>query len=194
MVHIIDFEFPIDTNIDRILALWQATHPTRWFPEKTPEGFGPNDPLYPFRSYAQGGWWTSNTSKKCEDLGYVYPELQQSNDPKTVFSTVGKNYIWSLQQRPPGFGSEPPEEMKPLALATMKVFDYGNGAPVKKLGEWAMSSLKRTKPMKFSRMIMTKDSAADAEAGKPEKPAAELKVPDGATPIRQWYVDSKVKK
>ncbi|KAF2831707.1 Di-copper centre-containing protein [Ophiobolus disseminans] len=72
------------TNVDRLLAMYQAAHPDIYF---TAENIGltgnvflldntnvdANTELLPFRK-ASGGFWTMNDARNTTTLGYAYPE------------------------------------------------------------------------------------------------------------------------
>jgi tyrosinase len=81
--------------VDRLFALWQATHPQTFIPAG-----GLNDAygtftiapstiedsatiLTPFSTNAVGDWYTSDTSRYMKTFGYTYPEIQDWNQDAT---------------------------------------------------------------------------------------------------------------
>ncbi|KAL8812863.1 MAG: hypothetical protein Q9223_007185 [Gallowayella weberi] len=74
------------TQVDRLLAIWQALHPDSYV-EASTEPIGSaaiaqgaqtdvNTPLKPFHSDNAGTFWTSAGVANVEKLGYSYPEIQ----------------------------------------------------------------------------------------------------------------------
>lgn len=65
----------MDSNIDRLFAIWQAIHPrtepNHWFKN---EADGQKD-LKPFRRNKAGDYWKSDDVYDTTKLGYTYPDL-----------------------------------------------------------------------------------------------------------------------
>ena len=65
----------MDSNIDRLFAIWQACHPRtdqyHWFQH---EEDGTKD-LKPFRRNKAGDYWNSDDVYDTTKLGYTYPDL-----------------------------------------------------------------------------------------------------------------------
>lgn len=160
-------------NIDRIMAIWQATHPKRWFPAKTREQKGPDDPLYPFRALKNGklDWWTSNDSIDTKTFGYTYPDL----DPvgaEAIFNEFGRKYVWSIHEesRPDGFGDTPPEDMEPIVVNDSPFFKYQVSTKPAFPGGFELASQVKMEPIKARRNVFFKiaNSSEDATDGQGE--------------------------
>ena len=69
----------LNSNIDRLYAMWQDLHEELWWDEKSPlAGDGlPSTFLKPFHDDKNFGKWNSNKARYWrESCGYSYPELQ----------------------------------------------------------------------------------------------------------------------
>ena len=153
-------------NIDRVMAIWQATHPKRWFPKETPEKKGPDDPLYPLRAFKNGkiDWWTSNDSKDTKVFGYTYADL----DPvgaEAIFDKFGKKYVWSIHEesRPDGFDDTPPEDMEPIVVNDSPFFKYEVSKKPAFPGGFNLTSQVKTQPIELQRQLLFKVAADSAE-------------------------------
>ena len=94
-------------NIDRLMAMYQASHPGVALTPRTRSqtfalgGDGPDDlstPLYPFRR-SNGVEWTSNDIKTAESIfatGYAYPEVPagRSGESLRIFTTERANQLY----------------------------------------------------------------------------------------------------
>ncbi|KAI9719091.1 MAG: hypothetical protein M1812_003721 [Candelaria pacifica] len=114
-------------NIDRIIALWQAINPKKWFLE----GDAILDkPLYPFRSphnVGKKGFWTSADVQDIETFGYSYPELRVSKDPAVLLDHFLQSYGWGSQTFKDKFSPHGiPPDMKPPKVFVAPVFAYGD--------------------------------------------------------------------
>ena len=110
------------SNIDRWLAIWQASHPNGWFSDSGLE----NAPLYPFRlTRDQDGdtFWTSDQSRSTTTFGYTYPDIQGISDPDQVKALFETHYEWS-RRTPTQNYKDPPKDMKPLDLSLAQVYQY----------------------------------------------------------------------
>ena len=119
------------SNIDRILAIWQAINPDYKFPGKKELAAlhvkeTENDPLYPFRAPAdaEDPYWTSKTVRKVEDFGYTYAEIQANKNPEALLRTVFENYLWSLQQFLDT--QKIPDSMEPFDVFDAPVYSYND--------------------------------------------------------------------
>ncbi|MCJ1404105.1 hypothetical protein MMC11_007330 [Xylographa trunciseda] len=210
-------------NIDRIMAIWQATHPKRWFPATTPGNKGPDDPLYPFRAFKDGkvDWWTSNDSIDTKKFGYTYADLDPT-DAGAVFEAFGRNYVWSIHEesRPDGFGDAPPEEMEPVVVNDSPFFKYEVSKKPAFPGGFHLTSQVKTEPIELPRNIIFKVAVIEGDGTEAQEETSSMsisstevvnKVPEQATPqlevsdtkteqpkgtkaVRNWYVDSMVPK
>ena len=79
-----------DSNIDRLIAIWQILHEDSWFDgsDFRDEDMGtfaidrshsdkPQDPLRPFHKNGSGDYWTSADAREVTALGYSYPGLEK---------------------------------------------------------------------------------------------------------------------
>ncbi|OCL11103.1 Di-copper centre-containing protein [Glonium stellatum] len=122
-------------NIDRIIAIWQALNPEKWF-EGQPLRGAPTyvtatmteerstSPLVPFRKgFDENGaplWWTPNEVRDCQTLGYTYPQISaQESDIGLLRKWVNDHYEWAT------IGGSPPP-LEPLfnseSLLNVEVF------------------------------------------------------------------------
>lgn len=98
-------------QVDRIWAMWQATHPGDYMspaprsPTFALDGPGPDDlstPLYPFR-HPNGNEWNSDEIKDVEDIftyGYTYPEVPagRSGDDLRTYTAERVNELYGLRE------------------------------------------------------------------------------------------------
>ncbi|KAL9113600.1 MAG: hypothetical protein Q9227_002338 [Pyrenula ochraceoflavens] len=110
-------------QIDRLLAIWQATHPNSWF-----DGNGSKDAekgLLPFtfpNEAGKGDWWDSNKVKKPDVFGYTYGDIDQGKTADAVKQRIVDRYSWATQSRITG---EPPRSMDILPIFEQaQVFNY----------------------------------------------------------------------
>lgn len=82
----------VQSNVDRLYAIWQATHPDKWFDpdpkfnaqrldtgtwsNKVNELDTPQTPLTLFHRDEKATYWTSDDARDFMKLGYSYTELQ----------------------------------------------------------------------------------------------------------------------
>lgn len=133
-----------NSNVDRIVALWQGINPDSWFPN-TPLPVSPyqrdntapetqNDNLLPFRcpqSRNAKGFWSSVNARNAKDLGYTFAELEKVSESKTssqdLLVLLKQKYAWSSQSYN-GRAMNPtvPDEMKPQddKVAASQTFKY----------------------------------------------------------------------
>ncbi|KAJ5404736.1 hypothetical protein N7465_006020 [Penicillium sp. CMV-2018d] len=95
-------------NVDRLFAIWQALNPKSWFDPPLPaHGHDANgkpipgppycpdpksdNPLPPFRKNSHGEYYSSDSARSTEKLGYTYPELLPENI-KNLKARLGKKY------------------------------------------------------------------------------------------------------
>ncbi|GME33151.1 Tyrosinase [Neofusicoccum parvum] len=105
-------------NVDRILAVWQATHDGYI---STTGQLNASSPLYPFRKPNPKGdasFWNSDSIRKPETFGYTYPDLQESTDRKSILEQFVAKYDWSTQRQVGSKGTGIPSEMEPVELET----------------------------------------------------------------------------
>lgn len=77
------------TNVDRILAIYQAAHPDEWVSQSVEAASSMwytsgtvtdgNTSLQPFRPRAKSGFWTSNALRSTRALNYTYEGLGEEN-------------------------------------------------------------------------------------------------------------------
>jgi len=92
----------ICSNIDRLLAIYQARYPDTWIEDaKQVTGsfavargsvLGTASPLAPFHMNALGDMWTSTTSRNWTSFGYTYPEVANNPDNATLTSSINQLY------------------------------------------------------------------------------------------------------
>lgn len=101
-------------NIDRMLAVWQATHEgaDSWLPSDD-SVYGQNVPLWPFRrgpgKTDARDMWTSAQVQGVSALGYTYNDLQGSE--AQIAARWDASYRWSLQSNRQ---VNPPDWMEPI--------------------------------------------------------------------------------
>ncbi|KAK8066160.1 hypothetical protein PG997_012907 [Apiospora hydei] len=93
------------TNVDRLVAIWQAIHPNSWVINQLdtfgtfsiPAGLQTDKTkLYPFAKDAAGTFYTSDDVRDTRSLGYTYPEIrpwgktaqQNSNDVRAAIQKL----------------------------------------------------------------------------------------------------------
>lgn len=112
------------SQIDRLLAIWQATHPDSWFDGKQGEEDATN-PLVPFtfdKKAGKDGSWTSMSVKDTAVFGYTYPDVEVGKSAKEVTDSYVQNYNWTTNNRR---GTPPPQNMNPVAVfEKAQVFQY----------------------------------------------------------------------
>ena len=90
-------------NVDRIFALWQATHPNAYIPSQgVQDTYGTytiapgstdysSTGLTPFTSTAAGDFWNSESARNLSVWGYTYPEINDWNQtPDELAASVTK--------------------------------------------------------------------------------------------------------
>lgn len=84
------------SNIDRLLAIYQALYPENWISKS--EGTSPTSALYPFRKDANQ-YWNSDDVKDWTRLGYAVPgdKALDADGRKRVETYLDENYHWSIK-------------------------------------------------------------------------------------------------
>lgn len=104
------------SQIDRLLAIWQETHPESWFDGK--------DGLVPFTFRNEVGkkeYWTSDRVRKPHVFGYTYSDVDGGQTPDSIRKRYDENYGWQSQER----RGDPPTGMEPLLVFKQaQVFQY----------------------------------------------------------------------
>lgn len=112
------------SQIDRLLAIWQATHPESWFDGKQGEEDA-KKPLVPFtfdRKAGKNGSWTSMNVKNTAVFGYTYPDIEVGKNAKEVTDSYVEKYGWTTTKKR---GTLPPPSMNPVAVfQKAQVFQY----------------------------------------------------------------------
>jgi len=111
-----------------LFAIWQAIHTKSWFPPAKPGEVSESETNFcPFRKFREGGkesFFKSNQSKRTEDFGYVYPDIDGLDSSDAVWQRFQESYTWSIRTpKRPKFES-PPSSMGPLDLNNAQVFQY----------------------------------------------------------------------
>lgn len=79
--HVVTLLTVINSNVDRLYAIWQVLHKDSWFaPGASPRA---TDPLTPFRHRIDGNkvdYFDSNSTRDLTTLGYQYDVLQRQTD------------------------------------------------------------------------------------------------------------------
>lgn len=121
------------SNVDRIFAIWQATHPTAWFPPAGRDSRGrplkPENekdllPFYKVKNEMGSIFYDSDWARDTESFGYTYPDLDGLRNPREIWSGVYHRYIWSIRTASSSRFTPPPSDMKPLNLSKAQVFQY----------------------------------------------------------------------
>ena len=128
----IDSILTIDSNIDRIFAIWQAVNPSyKWPSDKELEQYKikerETDELVPFRApiNSESEFWSSRSVREVKNFGYNYAELAEYPDPKALLLNTFKRYAWSMQLFE-NLGMTIPAEMEPIDLHDALVFKYND--------------------------------------------------------------------
>ncbi|KAB2569108.1 Polyphenol oxidase 4 [Lasiodiplodia theobromae] len=185
-------------NVDRILAVWQATHDE--YVSATGQ-LNASTPLYPFRKpnpKGDAGFWDSGSIRKTETLGYTYPDLQGSTDRKTILESFYDKYDWSTQRQKGTKGTGIPTGMEPVDLESVPVFiNNPSFSPAPSL------AVKNIQPM---RMEM-EQQVSGGNGGHTERMSDPKHIPSfprgddilknepqGTRLELQWFIDSEVLK
>ncbi len=191
----------LDSNVDRLFAIWQALHPRQWFPPPGKDRKGrPLKPdnekdLLPFYKYrSELGWiyYDSDWVRDTEKLGYTYPDIDGLRNPSTIWSGVYYRYIWSVRRASSSRFSSPPPDMMPLKLNRAQVFKYPDGSSrttaLEPLHSAARVIYKRV-TSSGSDTFVTESRGIQSEAHKPE-PDNEINPHFD----REWFIDNVVKR
>ncbi len=108
--------------------MWQAVHANdrnNWFSDSGQAA----EPLLPFlKPESVGGgqerFWSSNLSKKCEDFGYTFPDLANSNI--SIADRFRGLYAWSIPRIPGAAKQPPPANMAPISVSNTEFFKPPN--------------------------------------------------------------------
>lgn len=131
----------LNSQIDRLFALWQAVNPTQdgikpshWFEDLTDPRWAEmteNTPLYPFRKAVspEKAYWNSNDSRYTKTFGYSYPDIESGKDAKQIRETFKARYAWSRLLEPTEYGPCP-NDMLPLDLSKAQVYQYIAASPL----------------------------------------------------------------
>lgn len=88
------------SNIDRILALYQALHPGRYVSAQELK-----TPLKPFFNIESGDLWTSEDARDWKQCGFAVPgthDMDLKTSRKIVGDYINRNYKWmSNKEAPP---------------------------------------------------------------------------------------------
>ncbi|MCJ1314037.1 hypothetical protein MMC25_007717 [Agyrium rufum] len=90
-------------NIDRIFAIWQFLNTDKWFDARLDGDPPPEAALQPFHKDTDNHPHSSDDIRCCKSLGYLYPELVDTNVKKLRLEMYSK------------YGLEATEELKSLA-------------------------------------------------------------------------------
>jgi len=80
----------VRSNMDRMIAIWQALHDESWFdPGRTVDT--PSTHLRPFHKDEGGTYWDSNAAREVTPHGYTYPMLEKwlHRKPDGTYDKVG---------------------------------------------------------------------------------------------------------
>lgn len=106
------------SQIDRLLAIWQQTHPDSWFDGK--------DDLVPFTFRNGSGkkeYWTSDEVRKPDVFGYTYPDIDRGQTPYGIKKRHDEKYGWTTEKRLEI--EKPPEGIQPVPVfEKAQVFRY----------------------------------------------------------------------
>ena len=115
----------MSSNIDRYLAIWQATYPNGWRDPDTKElkeGLESlKDGLKPLFKQDKS-FWTSLDAEDTKALGYTYADVRKtSEETKKLFR---HRHDWSIQTENDvkDWKPTPPTEMEPLDLSAAQVY------------------------------------------------------------------------
>lgn len=83
----------VDSNIDRLLAIYQALYPNNWVSDVG--GTSPTSNLYPFRTDAKN-YWNSNDVRDWKTLGFAVPGDKELDEEgrKALEDYLDENYHW----------------------------------------------------------------------------------------------------
>ncbi|KAB2569580.1 Tyrosinase [Lasiodiplodia theobromae] len=191
-------------NIDRIFAVWQATH-DKYITD------GPSYPnattkLYPFRyiDKASGKMWTSATARNHTDFGYTYPDLVNKPNRQAILADFDANYRWSLLRKARLDNKLiVPKDMQPnnREVVAAQVFDYTAAELVGGAVRQAAPKMMEAASMVANTGFATTASAGHGPPGGPEHVPSFgrgdeiLKdEPEGSKLVLQWYIDTIVNK
>jgi len=127
-LHCTRLNAPYYSNIDRLVAIWQAINPEVGWPspadlKKYDIKETNTDSLYPFRTSKDTGdkpYWDTVNSWSTNTFGYTFAELQENKTPDALLKAMHDEYQWSLQKFEK---TQPiPDKMKPLDLSKAPVF------------------------------------------------------------------------
>lgn len=127
-----------------MFAVWQAVHENdrnNWLSSSSEA----NEPLRPFLKPRNVGdrrddFWTSNLSRKCEDFGYTYPDLDR-NATISVADRFKALYSWSIPRVPGAPRQPPPANMKPIDVSNSEFFKPPSASPMNLLGLRSLNEL-----------------------------------------------------
>lgn len=186
----------MSSNIDRYLAIWQATHPDGWKDPETKEvkkGLESlKDELRPF--YKQDkSFWTSLDAEETKKLGYTYADIREtSEETKELFR---RRHDWSRrpQNNPENWRPVAPIEMEPLDLSSAQVYvnhpEYLPPTPPPKTQDPPKAD---PSPKKSEVTKDTKDSRLEDLSGKISQQGDSL----NATKLKhwEWFLDDVVER
>lgn len=191
------------SNVDRIFAIWQATHPSAWFPPPGRDARGKplkaeNEkdllPFYKLKCELGPIFYDSDWARDTESFGYTYPDLEGSRDPRAIWRGVYHKYIWSIRSAPSSRFSPPPSDMKPINLNKAQVFQYP-GASSNSRGA-AVETQDTTVRIVYRRVLSSSsDSSSTSRVSFQDygdAPAADNDIEPHFD--RTWYIDNIVKR
>ncbi|CVL09423.1 related to tyrosinase precursor (monophenol monooxygenase) [Fusarium proliferatum] len=120
-------------QIDRIFAIWQAANgdnsDTHWFNGLKGAEFQAlgGASLHPFRKWPikpakEDRYWTSDSARYTETLGYIYAETAGGRKGDQVRNEFRRKYGWSRRLDVNEDIGVPPEDMLPLDVSKAQVF------------------------------------------------------------------------
>ena len=90
----------MDSNVDRLLAMWQALNWDMWFDRRDeyPDDPTPSDPLLPFHHDTVGQSWTSELCRDWRKSNYQYDDLRDmpKGKPTPEFQVELRKHIAEL--------------------------------------------------------------------------------------------------
>jgi tyrosinase len=100
--NIIGEKLILNSNMDRIIALYQSRYPDTWLEDSEQASgtfavakgsiLGTSSPLAPFHRNSFGDMWTATTSRDWTSFGYTYPELLDNPSNETLTSSINRLY------------------------------------------------------------------------------------------------------
>ncbi|KAF5633637.1 Tyrosinase [Fusarium tjaetaba] len=120
-------------QIDRIFAIWQAANSgdddKHWFnelPGAEHQALG-GASLHPFRKWPikpakEDRYWTSDSAKHTDTLGYTYAETAGGKKGDQVRNEFTRKYGWSRRLLASDVIGVPPKDMMPLGVSKAQVF------------------------------------------------------------------------